>query len=190
MDSDLGLAGYVWAASPSKGCYAPDHVNKTGKSPRRTAVGWSRAATFSYHRRLTVARTRRPATTIAAPSGRRALRPPAPGKRGPKDPPAGTAGRGVDVAGAAVGAGDGFFCGSGGGGGCGVRVGTVCRAGLCSAAAHISGPVANPTITIPRTTTQSTILFIESTTIRLGYSTTSARRVQQNRQGVSQFDAA
>lgn len=58
---------------------------------------------------------------------------------------------GSGVGGGIVGTGGGSV----GGLGVGVRVGTVCRDGLCPGAAHRSGPVVSAvTISIPRTMSQ------------------------------------
>ena len=69
-------------------------------------------------------------------------------------------GVGWAVGGGLVGAGGGFA--GAGVFGLGVRVGTVCRSGLCPGAAHRSGPAVNPTISIPNSTSQSMTLFIAS----------------------------
>jgi hypothetical protein len=104
-----------------------------------------------------------PPTIIVTPSERWGLSPPASGKSGSETCPAGVTPT------VAVGTGVGGFAGgllvggtdrvSVGGGSVGVLVGTVCRAGFCPGAAHRAGPAANPSTSIPNSTSPNVILL-------------------------------
>jgi hypothetical protein len=91
------------------------------------------------------------------------LHPPACGRIGSDDDRARVASEAVDDIARAVGVGIGSVVGGDGssvGDGTGVRVGTVCRAGLCPGAAHKSGPVISATVNITNSTIQSIAFFL------------------------------